>query len=274
MIRRPPRSTLFPYTTLFRSATARRCGIGSSGVVVLTRRPSGAFGPNLQRHVHRLEAAAGGVVEAPRHQGYEEAGEDLPVDESRPISTERLDLEGVLAIEETTHDEVAAPAKLAARLDAEHARTERHAAGVRQLKTDDEPGAGAKLAVDPADERIPDGKRGKVGQRGPDPVGRGRDLDLGAQLLHRTRTSTRVARRLAQYTGPMPTLDIDGTALAWDESGPPSAATPSVVLLHGLGARAGDWSLQIPALAGRYHVVRSEERRVGKECRSRWSPYH
>ena len=64
-----------------------------------------------------------------------------------------------------------------------------------------------------------------------------------------------MARRLAQYTGPMPTLDIDGTALAWDESGPPSAATPSVVLLHGLGARAGDWSLQIPALAGRYHVV-------------------
>src|SRR2546422_7718410 len=24
----------------------------------------------------------------------------------------------------------------------------------------------------------------------------------------------------------------------------------------------------------RQHVVRSEERRVGKECRSRWSPYH
>ena len=23
-----------------------------------------------------------------------------------------------------------------------------------------------------------------------------------------------------------------------------------------------------------FHVVRSEERRVGKECRSRWSPYH
>ena len=23
-----------------------------------------------------------------------------------------------------------------------------------------------------------------------------------------------------------------------------------------------------------YHSVRSEERRVGKECRSRWSPYH
>src|SRR2546425_12748012 len=24
----------------------------------------------------------------------------------------------------------------------------------------------------------------------------------------------------------------------------------------------------------RYVIVRSEERRVGKECRSRWSPYH
>ena len=23
-----------------------------------------------------------------------------------------------------------------------------------------------------------------------------------------------------------------------------------------------------------YYVLRSEERRVGKECRSRWSPYH
>ena len=24
----------------------------------------------------------------------------------------------------------------------------------------------------------------------------------------------------------------------------------------------------------KYGLVRSEERRVGKECRSRWSPYH
>src|ERR1051325_7070594 len=32
MIRRPPRSTLFPYTTLFRSATTRRGGICASGI--------------------------------------------------------------------------------------------------------------------------------------------------------------------------------------------------------------------------------------------------
>ena len=25
---------------------------------------------------------------------------------------------------------------------------------------------------------------------------------------------------------------------------------------------------------GYYYIPRSEERRVGKECRSRWSPYH
>src|SRR5256885_17194568 len=31
---------------------------------------------------------------------------------------------------------------------------------------------------------------------------------------------------------------------------------------------------RIPAAAFRGKYVRSEERRVGKECRSRWSPYH
>src|ERR1035438_2591440 len=33
-----------------------------------------------------------------------------------------------------------------------------------------------------------------------------------------------------------------------------------------------------PQIMGRVHIIdvniRSEERRVGKECRSRWSPYH
>src|SRR5260370_22297085 len=30
----------------------------------------------------------------------------------------------------------------------------------------------------------------------------------------------------------------------------------------------------IPRLKSNYATPRSEERRVGKECRSRWSPYH
>src|SRR3712207_7684895 len=36
MIRRPPRSTLFPYTTLFRSGVQRRAGLGQPD-----RRPAG-----------------------------------------------------------------------------------------------------------------------------------------------------------------------------------------------------------------------------------------
>ena len=36
---------------------------------------------------------------------------------------------------------------------------------------------------------------------------------------------------------------------------------------------AADRGLGVAGLKS-YTVVRSEERRVGKECRSRWSPYH
>ena len=40
-----------------------------------------------------------------------------------------------------------------------------------------------------------------------------------------------------------------------------------------LGTDPYRWGLPLSALLGAYDV-RSEERRVGKECRSRWSPYH
>src|SRR5688572_32453231 len=55
MIRRPPRSTLFPYTTLFRSAAAR----GAVTRIVVGRRPGGLH--LLERHAlldHRLHAIA------------------------------------------------------------------------------------------------------------------------------------------------------------------------------------------------------------------------
>ena len=32
--------------------------------------------------------------------------------------------------------------------------------------------------------------------------------------------------------------------------------------------------LELLGVTGQYDIKRSEERRVGKECRSRWSPYH
>src|SRR2546421_431661 len=42
-------------------------------------------------------------------------------------------------------------------------------------------------------------------------------------------------------------------------------AAPATVLLG--------WTLKLSCVAAPA-VMRSEERRVGKECRSRWSPYH
>src|SRR2546427_8178039 len=42
MIRRPPRSTLFPYTTLFRSLTDRRC---ASKLVFLSHHTAGNVSP-------------------------------------------------------------------------------------------------------------------------------------------------------------------------------------------------------------------------------------
>src|SRR4051812_49919945 len=56
-------------------------------------------------------------------------------------------------------------------------------------------------------------------------------------------------------------------------------ATVVVAGAH-VGARADDYPTRtiravVPfAPAGVMDLVRSEERRVGKECRSRWSPYH
>ena len=46
------------------------------------------------------------------------------------------------------------------------------------------------------------------------------------------------------------------------------------VVVCGDGARALDrWRAAVPDVV-LLDLSRSEERRVGKECRSRWSPYH
>src|SRR6266498_5033571 len=76
----------------------------------------------------------------------------------------------------------------------------------------------------------------------------------------------------------------------WVEAG---SGNPTVILAAGRNDTAISWAPILAALAGKTHVVaydraglgasdpdpgpeppRSEERRVGKECRSRWSPYH
>src|SRR5438067_11715020 len=63
MIRRPPRSTLFPYTTLFRSAPRRSgaCAVRSSGCTARPRNrrgrrhPGGAPWPTIARRLDRSE---------------------------------------------------------------------------------------------------------------------------------------------------------------------------------------------------------------------------
>ena len=53
-------------------------------------------------------------------------------------------------------------------------------------------------------------------------------------------------------------------------------AKPPLILVHGTRDHARSWDRVAQALIDRFCVYapRSEERRVGKECRSRWSPYH
>src|SRR5258708_30690448 len=52
MIRRPPRSTLFPYTTLFRSLRDQRCFSRTRSLWDL-RKESGIYGPNQGEFLHQ-----------------------------------------------------------------------------------------------------------------------------------------------------------------------------------------------------------------------------
>src|SRR2546425_3388511 len=60
MIRRPPRSTLFPYTTLFRSVARSHCGIGVPADLDVPSSVVGWAGHRgaAQRGFHSLRSAA------------------------------------------------------------------------------------------------------------------------------------------------------------------------------------------------------------------------
>src|SRR2546426_437972 len=51
------------------------------------------------------------------------------------------------------------------------------------------------------------------------------------------------------------------------------ASRPLREVAHAVGDAGGDQE-QARAAVAEHDALRSEERRVGKECRSRWSPYH
>src|SRR2546430_13557776 len=56
MIRRPPRSTLFPYTTLFRSRTSPRCCSPATSTRASTSRPRCACAPRSEEHTSELQS--------------------------------------------------------------------------------------------------------------------------------------------------------------------------------------------------------------------------
>src|SRR3712207_7652428 len=64
MIRRPPRSTLFPYTTLFRSGHGVRGGAGRGERARPARRREGV--------ARRRDRAAGGRLQSARHRARSE----------------------------------------------------------------------------------------------------------------------------------------------------------------------------------------------------------
>src|SRR5205823_14975344 len=59
MIRRPPRSTLFPYTTLFRSITIPCAALVGAGVQQLTGQTHGdVYGVRSEEHTSELQSLA------------------------------------------------------------------------------------------------------------------------------------------------------------------------------------------------------------------------
>src|SRR3712207_8659547 len=97
MIRRPPRSTLFPYTTLFRSANT---GIGSPARLRLQRTPPAVLDRQTccltqSLHARRVDAPAvhGRLVIGPTHRRDSRSEEHTSELQSRQYLVCRLLLE-------------------------------------------------------------------------------------------------------------------------------------------------------------------------------------
>src|SRR5947208_16882451 len=89
MIRRPPRSTLFPYTTLFRSLPARHGGGVGNGVqqVGLIRFPPASTPPHDQRalRVHHLQPNPGTRVGGREQLGQAIERDDRPEQDRKSV---------------------------------------------------------------------------------------------------------------------------------------------------------------------------------------------
>src|SRR2546430_11962683 len=70
MIRRPPSSTLFPYTPLFRSREARAARLGGADVIDAKNPRRGALGAVSEETLRAIGAAAGRPFSAARSEEH------------------------------------------------------------------------------------------------------------------------------------------------------------------------------------------------------------
>src|SRR3712207_1523783 len=93
MIRRPPRSTLFPYTTLFRSPADAEIAVGPA---VAMRGAAGDSGPGVERdeEVDAIRAAIGRTRDARSREGERAALAD-PHRIVRAVGAHGTELEGL-----------------------------------------------------------------------------------------------------------------------------------------------------------------------------------
>ena len=90
-----------------------------------------------------------------------------------------------------------------------------------------------------------------------------------------TSDTTKFSQAVCAFANDMPASHLPGYLLigADDKTGRPAGLKVTDELLRNLAGLTSDGNI-LPAPAIAVYRVRSEERRVGKECRSRWSPYH
>ena len=85
------------------------------------------------------------------------------------------------------------------------------------------------------------------------------------------------AVRLLEYGGQLVFHEVPTPTIAHDEIlvKIKSTAVNHLDLVKASGTARQILPIDLPWIPGHeFSGVRSEERRVGKECRSRWSPYH
>src|SRR3712207_324382 len=88
MIRRPPRSTLFPYTTLFRSVPRLRQGVGGSRLSRLQGAPGSASSLGVPRRLPGDQPFGGGRNRGAAHlacgETAQESPREVPLDDRGP----------------------------------------------------------------------------------------------------------------------------------------------------------------------------------------------